>query len=82
MPENLLEQLGKKDVPRPPLRLRREVDQRVNNGLLALQFVDLALRGLPYAMLHFAKAVGGMILFTLTGSYEPRYQDDARRDDR
>ena len=81
MPQNLLEQLGKQDVPAPPTRLRRNVQERMNATLVMLQIVDLALRGLPFALFHFAQAVGGMVLLTLTGNYGPHDHDDARRDD-
>ncbi len=80
MPQNLLEQLGKQEIPAPPTKLRHEVHDRVNATLVTLQIVDIALRGLPYAMFHFAQAVAGMISLTLTGTYEPRDRNDARRD--
>ena len=77
---NLLEQLGQQHVPAPPTRLKHEVRLRMNTALVALQLADFALRALPYALLHFAQAVGGMLLYTLTGTYEPRVRVDARRD--
>lgn len=80
MPQNLLEQLGKQQIPAPPPKLRREVHDRVNTTLVTLQIFDIVLRGLPYAMFHFAQAVAGLILLTFTGTYEPRNKDDARRD--
>ena len=81
MPRNLLEQLGQRHVPAPPARLRQEVRLRMNTTLVTLHLADLALRGLPFAVAHFAQAVGGLLMFTLTGKYEPRVSDDARRDD-
>jgi hypothetical protein len=80
MPQNLLEQLGKQPVPAAPPRLKEDVRERMNAALLALQLADLALRGLPMALFHFAHAVAGMLAYTLTGTYEPRVRDDARGD--
>ena len=77
---NLLDQLSQQDIPQPPVRLRQQVRERMNVTLLVLQLADLALRGMPYVMLHFAKAVVGLVLFSLSGTYEPRPRDDARRD--
>ncbi len=78
MPPNLLEQLGQQPIPAPPQRLRGEVRERVNSTLLTLQVTDLAVRGVPFALSHFAQALGGLLAFTLTGTYEPRARDDAR----
>lgn len=78
MPPNLLEQLGQQPVPGPPQRLRGEVRERVNSTLIVLQITDLAVRGLPFVLLHFAQALGGLLAYTLTGTYEPRVRDDAR----
>jgi hypothetical protein len=77
---NLLEQLGQRQVPATPPRLKLEVRQRVNTALIALQLAEFILRAMPFALLHFAKAVAGLILYTLTGTYEPRVKDDARVD--
>lgn len=82
MAQNLLEQLGKQDIPAPPARLRHNVQERMNATLVMLQIIDLAMRGLPFALFHFAQAVAGMLRLTLTGNYEPHEHDDARRDDR
>ncbi len=80
MSANLLEQLGNRDVPRPPVKLRQQVRERVNTTLIVVQVLDLSLRGLPYVLWHFAQAVGGWLALTLTGTYEPRVKNDARRD--
>lgn len=76
---SLLDQLGQQPVPRAPQKLRQTVRERVNTSLVLVQLVDLAMRGLPYALLHFAKAVGGALLFTLSGQYQPKPHDDARQ---
>ncbi len=77
---NLLDQLSRQDIPEPPPKLRQSVRSQMNSTLVLLQVLDLLLRGMPFALLHFAKAVAGLLLFTLTGTYEPRTRDDARRD--
>ena len=80
MPQNLLEQLGQQQVPAPPVKLRRELRERMNTTLIALHLADFVLRGLPFAVMHFAQALGGLLAYTLTGTYEPRVRNDARRD--
>jgi hypothetical protein len=80
MPANLLEQLGEQEVPQAPPRLRQSVRERMNATLLFLQLIDLALRGLPHLLWNFGKAVAGLLALTLTGDYEPRIRNDARRD--
>jgi hypothetical protein len=80
MPLNLLEQLGEQRIPAPPVKLHTEVRQRMNNTLLTTHVLDFALRGVPFALWHFAQAVGGLLALTLTGTYEPHVREDARRD--
>ena len=64
---NLFDQLADADVPPVPADLDRQVHQRVNDSLLALQFVDLFCRAMPFALLHFAVALIGLIRCTLFG---------------
>lgn len=80
MPNNLLEQLGEQDVPRPPRNLRANVRERMNATLVFLQMLDLLLRGVPYCLWHFGAAVTGLIFMTLTGNHEPPPRQDARLD--
>jgi hypothetical protein len=67
---NLLERLADLEVPPPPVQFDRQLHQRVNRTLVVSQFVDLAASGLPWALLHFGRALIGLILFTVTGRYE------------
>ena len=67
---NLLEQLADLEVPPPPEQFDTQLHDRVNRSLVRAQLVDLMLRGFPWALLHFARAVVGLIAFTLTGRYE------------
>lgn len=69
---NLLEQLAELEVPPPPPQFDKQLHQRVNRSLVISQFLDLLVAGLPWAMLHFARAVVGLVAFTLTGRYEAK----------
>ena len=80
MPTNLLEQLSQGQVPAPPAKLRRDVRERVNTTLVALHVVEFVVQAVPLALAHFAKAFVGLVLFSLTGTYEPRVREDARND--
>jgi hypothetical protein len=79
MPPNLLDQLRQDPIPAPPKRLRGGVRERVNSTLTVLQVTDLVVRGLPFVLTHLAQALGGFLAYTLTGTYEPRVRDDARK---
>ena len=68
---NLLEQLAELEVPPPPAKFDAQLHDRVNRTLLREQLVDLFVRGLPWAALHFLRAVLGALSYTLTGRYEP-----------
>ena len=69
---NLLEQLADLEVPPPPpsAQFDRQLHERVNRSLFIWQMVDLVVSGLPWAMLHFSRALVGLIAFTVTGQYE------------
>ena len=71
---NLLEQLADLEVPPPPpsAQFDRQLHQRVNRSLFVWQLVDLVVSGLPWAMLHFSRALVGLIAFTITGQYEAK----------
>jgi len=77
---DIFDKLAELDVPPPPANFNTEVHDRVNKSLLALHFADLLLCGLPWAMLHFAKAVVGLIVMTLTGKdYDDRNSPDGEK---
>jgi hypothetical protein len=70
---DIFDKLAELEVPPPPANFDTEVHERVNKSLVALHFADLLLRGLPWAMLHFGKAVVALIVTTLTGKdYDDR----------
>jgi hypothetical protein len=70
MANNLLDQLANVDVPPPPVEFDRQLHERVNRTLLVVQLIDFAVRALPWALLHFASALRGLVSLTLTGHYE------------
>ncbi len=78
MASNLLEQLAEVEVPPPPDHFDKQLHARVNRTLVAAQFVDLAVSGLPWALLQFAKAFVGLIAFSLTGRYETKSKNQRR----
>jgi hypothetical protein len=75
MVSDLFEQLTFTEVPPLPAEFDRDVHQRLNRRLLAVHFVELGLRGLPIALMHFAKALVGLMVLTLSGRY-PAGPDD------
>ena len=71
MAVNLLEQLAELEVPPPPAKFDTQLHDRVNRSLVREQLLDLFVRALPWAALHFLRAIVGVCSFTLTGRYEP-----------
>jgi hypothetical protein len=69
MPPDLFDRLSASPVPPPPAELDRGVHERVNRALLVGHLVDFALGAIPFAMRHFAAAVGGLIVLTVTGRF-------------
>ena len=76
MNHDFLEQLAQFDVPEPPVEFDRQLHGRMNQWLLVQQVIDLALRGVPWAILHFARALVGLGAFSITGRFpEERAQE-------
>jgi class 3 adenylate cyclase len=69
MSRDFLEQLSKLDVPAPPVEFDRQFHRRLNHALLVQQTLDLVVRAMPWAILHFARALAGAIGYTLTGRF-------------
>jgi hypothetical protein len=81
MAVDLLEQLAELPVPPapPPQVFDREIHQRINSRLIVGQVLDLLLRGFGFGMLHFAKALVGLVRFSLTGKFEaPKNDRDSK----
>jgi len=72
MAPDLFEQLANMEVPPPPAHFDAQLHDKVNRSLVASHLVDLVLSGFPWACGHFARALIGMICYTLTGRYESK----------
>jgi hypothetical protein len=79
MATNLFERLAEMDVPPPPAQFDAQLHDRVNRSLVTWQLVDLLVRGMPWALGHFAQAMLGCVAFTLTGRYETKTKNGPRR---
>jgi len=75
---NLLEQLADWEVPPPPAQFDAQLHERVNRSLVKAQVIDLVVRGLPWTLAHFARAIVGLFTFTLLGRYEVKPKDKRR----
>jgi len=76
MATDFLEQLAELHVPTPPAEFDRQLHDRVNRTLLAQHLFDLAVGAFPWAMLHFARALAGLVAFSTTG----RFADERKAD--
>ena len=72
MATDLFDQLADLEVPPPPERFDQQLHERLNRSLVVGQFVDLVFGAVPFAIVHFARALTGMAIFTFTGRYETR----------
>ena len=70
MPRDFLEELAEAPVPPLPDTFNRALHERLNRRLLAGHVLDLALRGLGYSLLHFARALAGFFTLTVLGEFE------------
>jgi hypothetical protein len=75
MASNLFQRLAESEVPPPPAQFDTQLHDRVNRTLVGTQLADLLLVGLPWAMLHFSRAVMGLIVLTFTGRFENNPKD-------
>jgi hypothetical protein len=78
MASNLLDQLAELEVPPPPPQFDAQLHERVNRSLLTSQLIDLVVSATPWALLHFGRALVGLIAFTLTGRYENKDKKQRR----
>jgi hypothetical protein len=70
MSDQILQQLADAELPACPEQLGRRVHRRLNDWLVWGQVVDLVLRGIPFTVFHFGKAVVWWGLMTLSGSLD------------
>lgn len=66
---DLFEQLAEHEVPPVPQTLSRGVHRRLNRALVVLHVVEFVLCVLPYAMVHFGRAVWGLMVRSVFGRY-------------
>jgi hypothetical protein len=74
MSSDLIERLADSPVPPLPAEFERGVHERLNRALVIGQMLEFALRAIPYACIHFAKAVAGWIVLSVSGNF-PKRQD-------
>lgn len=69
MTGDFLEQLAHLEVADVPPEFERQVHQRVNRWLLVQQLVEFVTGALPWALVRFLGAVGGVVAFSITGRF-------------
>ena len=74
MKYDVLEQLADTEIPPVPREFDRSVHDRLNTVLVVEHLFDLLMRGVPYALGHFAEAVGAFVAASLSDASknEPR----------
>jgi hypothetical protein len=72
MATDLFDRLAELEVPPAPDtdRFDRQLHERVNRSLVVGQLTDLVVAGLPWALVHFLRALVGFAAFTITGRYD------------
>jgi hypothetical protein len=70
MTDDFLAPLAQLDVRPPPPEFDRQLHERMNRSLLVQHLVDLVTGALPWALVHFAQAVVGLLRFTTTGRFD------------
>lgn len=72
MATDLFDQLADLDVPPPPERFDQQLHERVNRSLVVGQCIDLVFGAVPFAVVHFGRALAGLAIFTVSGRYETK----------
>lgn len=70
MPRDVLEQLADAPVPPMPAAFDHALHDRLNRRLLVGHVLDLGLRGMGFTLAHFARAMCGFFVLTVTGKFE------------
>jgi len=73
--QNLLEELNRIEVPPPPANMQRGVHERLNHWLATSQLIELVVHAFAYAVYHFAPAIVGAVVLSLSGKF-PETRDD------
>jgi hypothetical protein len=76
MPRDVLEQLADAPVPPLPATFDHALHDRLNRRLLVGQVIDLGMRGMGFTLAHFARALFGFLVLTVTGKFEAGPKED------
>jgi hypothetical protein len=63
------EQLANLEVRQPPPEFDRKLHERLNRSLVVQHLLDLATGAVPHALAEFARAVIGLVEFSMTGRF-------------
>jgi hypothetical protein len=75
MATDLFDQLSETEVPPPPVEFDQRLHGRLNSTLVFSHVVELMVKAIPFALLHFFQAVGGLLMMSATGRYEVKSKD-------
>jgi hypothetical protein len=78
MADDFLQRLSELKVATPPSGFDRQLHQRLNERLIIQHFLDLLVRGMPWALMHFGRAVLGLCVFSIRG----RFADEGTKENR
>jgi hypothetical protein len=78
MADDFLQRLSELRVAAPPIGFDRQLHERLNERLLTQQFLDLFVRGMPWALVHFGRAVVELCVFSICG----RFADERKKENR
>jgi hypothetical protein len=78
MADDFLDRLAELKVAAPPAEFDRQLHQRLNQSITIQHFVDLLVRGMPWALAHFGRAVVELCAFSLSG----RFEDERKKKNR
>ena len=78
MADDFLQRLAELDVAAPPAEFDRQLHHRLNQGLMIQQLLDLLVRGMPWALVQFGRAVLELVVFSISG----RFADERKKKNR
>jgi len=78
MDNDFFEKLADAPVPPPPASFDTGLHARINRQLLVGHLLDFTLQAVPFAIVHFARAVGALAVTMISGKFtsETRGQGD------
>jgi hypothetical protein len=78
MADDFLQRLAELEVAAPPAEFDRQLHDRLNHRLMVQQFLDLLVRGMPWALLHFGRAIVELCVFSISG----HFADERKKENR